>query len=68
VCKELLQLLDHDDLAARQVLNAHAGLLQTAFQEALPSIDAALDRFDFPFARAALAQAMLRSGLASTLG
>lgn len=67
VCRELLQLLDHDDLAARQVLNAHAGLLQAVFQDALPSIEAAVDRFDFPFARAALAQAMLRAGLASNV-
>ncbi len=67
LCNELLQLLDHDDLAARQVLNAHADLLQSVFQDALPSIEAAVDRFDFPSARAALVQVMARSGLAHTV-
>lgn len=64
VCAELLQLLAEDDLAARQVLKAHLGLLQAAFQASLQPIEAALDQFDFPFARAALEEVMARCGLA----
>lgn len=68
VCTELLQLLAEDDLAARQVLKAHLGLLQAAFQASLQPIEAALDRFDFPFARAALEEVTARCGLARNGG
>lgn len=63
VCAELLPLLVDCDMAAIRVLEAHAGLLGTAFGSDFPPIEHALRSFDFEIAEAALIAACHKHGL-----
>lgn len=62
-CAELLPLLIDCDMAAIRVLEAHAGLLGTAFGGDFPPIEHALRSFDFEIAEAALITACHKHGL-----
>lgn len=63
VCRELLQLMAEDDIAARQVLDENIDVLRSSLKERLAPELVALENFDFPAAAAALEQAMAQAGV-----
>ncbi|BAE50645.1 hypothetical protein amb1841 [Paramagnetospirillum magneticum AMB-1] len=60
-CQRLLILLAEDDAEADDVLEANAGLLQTAFPDHFPRIRAAIKDFNFDQALATLTEAVQRN-------
>jgi len=65
VCRELLQLMAEDDIAARQVLDENMDVLRSSLNEGLGPVLVALESFDFPGAAAALEKAMKEAGVVS---
>jgi len=61
VCHELASLLAENDAAAADLLDANTTLLKAAFPVEFSDIDAAIKRFDFAVALAALEKARRRS-------
>ena len=64
VCRELHGLLAADDLRARDGLQRHRDLLRAACGGQFGAIEAAVERFDFAAARAALTSACDAHGIA----
>lgn len=63
-CRELHDLLEADDLRARDGLQRHRELLRAACGEQFGAIETAVEQFDFAAARAALAAACDAHGIA----